>query len=265
MELVKNRVAPKSGIPTSGLGVLVGYPKGGKTTLAASFPDSYVLELEPGGGDRVDGRIHDIKTLAELRNLLPLLMKESAIKTIVIDTVDVLSGWMENEIAAEVGLEAITDRKEGVNGFELWGKFKTRMEKLTTYLKASGKLALLIAHTRDAKTNEDGQVISPAGINVPGKSGSFIAAQADFIGFVSKKELGSGLVYSVSFKGGPLGTWGSRIKEINGKTIVLSEKNPYQSFADAFKVSGNGKTAAAPTLKTAPKAGKKKAKTKGRG
>ena len=257
MELVKNRTAPKSGIPTSGLGILVGYPKGGKTTLAASFPDSYVLELEPGGGDRVDGRIHDIKTLAELRKLLPLLMKESKIKTIVIDTVDVLSGWMENEIAAEVGMEAITDCKEGVNGFELWGKFKTRMEKLTTYLKGSGKLVLLIAHTRDAKTNEDGQVISPAGINVPGKSGAFIAAQADFIGFVAKKEVGSGLVYTVSFRGGPLNQWGSRIKEINGKTIILSEKNPYQSFADAFKVNTNGAAKTAPVLKKAP-AGKKK-------
>lgn len=262
MTLVEPRKAPKVGMPDSGLAIFVGYPKSGKTTLAASFPESYVLELEPGGGDRVSGRIHDIGSLAEFRKVLPLAVKEPKIKTIVIDTVDVLSDWFEREIAEEKGLEAITDRKEGVNGFELWGTFKKRVEKLATYLKQCGKLVILVAHTREPKTDENGNVITPAGINVPGKAGGFLAAQADMIGFCQKKELGSGLIYSISFKGGPLGQWGSRISEVNGRTITLKGSNPYGDFAAAFAVKPNGN--GAPALKK-PAAAKKKTTTKKRG
>src|SRR5438034_203046 len=48
MELVESRAKLKEGMPTEGLFVLVGLPKSAKTTLAASFPGSYVLELEKG-------------------------------------------------------------------------------------------------------------------------------------------------------------------------------------------------------------------------
>ena len=62
LKLVPMRPKLKSGLPTEGLAILVGQPKSGKTTFAASFPDSYVLELEPGGGDRVAGDgIYDFK------------------------------------------------------------------------------------------------------------------------------------------------------------------------------------------------------------
>lgn len=238
MELVDSRKAPKSGMPTEGIGVLVGYPKTGKTTLAASFPGSYVLELEKFGADRVDGRVHEIKNLGEFRQILPLLVKEPSVKTIVIDTLDVVSDWLEDEVAQERGLESITERKQGVDGFELWGTFKKRMEKLALYLKNCGKLVILIAHTKEAKQDSSGAVITPAGINVPGKSGAFIAAQADLIGFCYKKRLGAGTQFFVTFQGGPLGQWGSRIAEVNDKTITLPAENPYKGFAAAFVVNG---------------------------
>jgi len=260
--LVQNRKAPKSGLPDSGLAVFVGYPKSGKTTLAASFPDSYLFELEPGGADRVDGRIHDIGSMAEFRKVLPLAIADPKIRTIIVDTVDVVSDWLETEIAAEKGMESITDRKEGVNGYELWGTFKKRIENLASYFKRCGKLVILLAHTKEPKTDDNGKVIAPGGINVPGKGGAFIAAQADMIGFCQKKEVGSGLIYTISFRGGPLGQWGSRIDEVNGKTITLSKANPYRDFADAFKgkaTNGNGKAPALKDKAQARPAGKKTA------
>ncbi len=267
-ELIAARKAPKQGMPTEGLGIFVGYPKGGKTSLAASFPGEYVLMLEKNGGDRIDGRIHDIPDLKTLREILPKLMKEESVKTIAIDSVDVLSDWLECEIAAEHGLEAITDRKEGVNGFELWGTLKTRITNMTSYLKNCGKLVLLVAHTKDAKQDENGKVISPAGINVPGKSGAFIAASADFIGFCSKNELSSGIVYTVSFKGGPLGQWGSRVNELNGRTFALPYGGQYETLMKAFAKNGNGAARPAATVKPpaprrqAPKAAAKPAARK---
>lgn len=234
-QLVPRRTRRKTGMPTEGLAILVGQPKAGKTTLAASFPESYLLELEPGGGDRVDGRIHDITDLATLRETLKKAVNDPSIKTIVIDSLDVLSDWMEDEIARARGLGSITERKQGIDGFELWGEYRKRIEALIAYLKASKKLIVLIAHCKEPKLDSGGNLVSPAGINMPGKAGGFVAAQADLIGFVFKKPLGTGTAYFVTFAGGPLGTWGSRIDELNDKTLQLPRENPYSAFEAVFK------------------------------
>lgn len=254
---------------TKGLGndlfILVGNPKTGKTSLAASFPDSYVLELEPKGGDRVPGRIHEIKDLAEFRKVMPQVLKEPSIKTVVIDTIDVLSDWIEDEIAKKHGMTHMLERKKDVNGFEVWGDYKKRIEGLVQYFKNCGKLVIVIAHTRDPKTVDD-QVITPAGINIPGKGGAYMAAQADLIGFAYRQTVSAGTNFFVTFKGGPLGTWGSRVKELNDKTLQINGANPYKSFKDALSVKTNGTNGSKPsatlkkttTKKTVKKTGGKK-------
>ncbi len=237
IKLAPPRAKRKAGLPTDGLMLLVGHPKSGKTTLAASFPDSYVMELEKGGGDRISGRIHDIAGLNEFREVLKLVINEPSIKTIVIDSLDVLSDWLEEEIARARGLDSITERKQGVDGFEMWGEYRKRIEALINYLKSSNKFTILIAHCREPKLDANGNLISPAGINMPGKAGSFIAAQADIIGYVYKKPLGSGTSYFVTFQGGPLGAWGSRVDELNDKTLQLPGDNPYSAFEAVFKAN----------------------------
>ena len=234
-KLVPMRPKLKSGLPTEGLAILVGQPKSGKTSFAASFPDSYVMELEAGGGDRVAGRIHEIDNLGEFREVLKTAVKEPSIKTIVVDSLDVLSDWMEDEIAKSRGLQTITERKQGVDGFELWGEYRKRVEALIGFLKACRKLVILIAHCKEPKLDANGNAVTPAGINMPGKSGGFIAAQADMIGFCFKKPLGTGTAYFVTFQGGPLGMWGSRVDELNDKTLQLPQANPYSAFDAVFK------------------------------
>jgi hypothetical protein len=230
--------------------ILVGQPKSGKTTLAASFPDSYVLELEQGGADRVSGRIQDILNYNDFREVLKSVVNEPSIRTIVIDSLDILSDLMEDEIAKAHGLDAITDRKQGVDGFEMWGEYRKRIEALVKYLKASNKLVILIAHCREPKLDSSGNLVSPAGINMPGKSGSFIAAQADMIGYAYKKPLGSGTAYFVTFQGGPLGMWGSRVDELNDKTLQLPRENPYSAFEAVFKTESSPQSETKSTAKT---------------
>lgn len=236
-KLAPVRAKRKTGLPTDGILILVGQPKSGKTTFAASFPDSYVLELEPGGADRISGRIHDILNFNDFRDVLKSLVNEPSIKTIVIDSLDVLSDWIEDEIAKARGLDSITERKQGVDGFEMWGEYRKRIEALIAFLKASKKLVILIAHCREPKLDSNGNLVSPAGINMPGKSGSFIAAQADMIGYVYKKPSGNGTAYFVTFQGGPLGMWGSRVDELNDKTLQLPHHNPYSAFESVFKTN----------------------------
>ncbi len=57
----------RTGQPTSGLIVLVGDEKSGKTALMASFPDHYILQLDPNGGDYLRGRFDDIKDLTRFQ------------------------------------------------------------------------------------------------------------------------------------------------------------------------------------------------------
>ena len=181
VKLVKWREKLKTGMPTDGLVIFVGLPKSGKTTLAASFPDSYVLELEKGA-DRVAGRFHEIADLTEFREVLPVVAADPDVKTIVIDSIDVLSDWLCHEIAEAAGLDNIQQRKKDVNGFELWEEFRARIEGVVGFVRASGKLVILIAHTKEPKLDDNGTVVSPAGIAVPGKGGAYLAAQAEVIG-----------------------------------------------------------------------------------
>jgi hypothetical protein len=252
--LVPPRSKLKTGLPTEGLMILVGQPKSGKTTFSASFPNSYLLELEPSGGDRVEGRIHDIPNLDEFRQILKAAVTDPSIQTIIVDSVDVLSDWMEEEVAKSRGLEMITERKAGVDGFEMWADYRKRIEAFINFLKTSRKLVIMIAHCKEPKLDTNGNLVSPAGINMPGKAGAFLAAQADMIGFCFKKPLGTGTAYFVTFQGGPLGMWGSRVEELNDKVIQLPRENPYSAFEAVFK---NSKPADETKQSPQPTGGKK--------
>lgn len=232
--LVPRRDKKVTGLPEAGLAIIVGHPKSGKTTFAAAFPDSYVLELEAGGGDHASGRIEDITNLEDFRQALAAVLNDQSIKTVVIDTVDVLVEYLCDEIAGTRGLSKITERKAGVDGFEMWGELGERVDAMIDVFKKCGKMVILLAHCREPKLDDKNQLITPAGINVPGKTGSKLAAAADMIGNTYKKQVGAATEYYLTFQGGPLGLWGSRIEEVNDKTVRLPKDNPYAAFAGLF-------------------------------
>lgn len=230
----------KTGMPTDGIIVLVGPPKVGKTALAASFPDSYVLELETGGADRIDGRIQDIKAdtertcLQNFRRYLLAAVKDPAIKTIVIDTLDALSDYFEEELAALHGLDSIMERKQGVDGRAIWGDYSTKIRGLVGMLEGCGKLVVVNCHTKDPKIDSEGKVVIAAGINIYGKSGPYVLGRATLVGSMFKKDTAAGNGYFVTFKGGPAGNWGGRVDELNDKTLQLPKENPYSAIAAVF-------------------------------
>ena len=236
-QLAGYRKKLKAGMPTDGIIILIGLPKSGKSLTVASIPNSILLELERGGADRIDGRIQEIANLGQFRQALKAAVAAKDIKVIGIDSLDVISDWLEDEVAAGAGLSKITEKKAGVDGWGLWAEVKSKWELLTAYMRVSGKLFVLIAHTKEPRLDGSGTVVIPAGLNVSGKGASFLAAQADAIGNVFKKQVGAVTKYFISFQGGPLGIFGSRVSELEDKTIELPKTNQWKAIEEAAKSS----------------------------
>lgn len=256
-KLAPPRTAIKTGMPTDGMWLFAGLPKAGKTSLAASIPDAVLLELENHGADRVDGWVQEIPDLPTFRQAVMAAIKEPTVKVIVIDTLDVLIDWIEDDVAAQFGLENMNERKEGTNGFAVWGELRKRVNGLVGMFKGCGKLVVLLAHFKEPKLDNEGRLVVTQNINAPGKIGSYICAQADAIGNCFKTPLGQSTQYVASFQGGGVtGTFGSRIAELEDKRIVLPKGKQWEAIQAAFKpaqapvaetpAKTNGKPAAAP-------------------
>lgn len=258
MTLVAPRTAPKvTGMPTSGLILLVGDTKSGKTTLAASFPGSYVIELEHKRGDRIaKGRIDDLVErfnelpepgpgeappireqwlLDAFGEVLQAAVADDSVKTIVIDSADELQKLIASDIAREAGVEFIGKPKQGVDSRALWGEYFERIAGMADFLKECGKLVIIVAHRRPAETDSDGKIIKPAGINVSGKGGDYLAKHAEIIGFMDVRNVGGVSKYILTFKGeSQRAIWRSGVEDLQDKEITISKADPYGSFAAAF-------------------------------
>lgn len=224
----------ETGIPKKGLFLLIGDVKSGKTTFAASFPASYVLELERGRGDRIKrGRIHDIGSLQEYGDVLDAALNEPSVETVVIDSVDVLAKWLQQEISGPTRIFGKAEK--GVDTFDDYNEFEFNVRAMTDFLKASGKLVIIVAHRRMAKVDKDKNITKPAGINVPTTGGDYIAQQAEMVGFMGVRVLGNKAQHYLTFKGeSDRAIWRSGIDELRDKETVIPESDPYGAFARMF-------------------------------
>lgn len=237
---VEYREKKKSGMLTDGLFVLAGDEKSGKTSFMASFPDSYNLIIDKGGADRLNGRFHEINDLSTFRKAFKWAMQEPSIKTVGIDTLTGLCDFFEDEVANNHGLSSITERKPGIDGFELWGEYNDKIDALISYIKESSKLVIASAHLKPAALDNNGNITAPAGLDLYPKASRIVGTKADVIGQCYKKQLASGAEYYLTFKGSLAGKLGSRVDELNDREIKLPKNNPYSAFEALFK-SGSSK------------------------
>ncbi len=237
MELAPFRKEPKvTGIPTEGLFLLIGDQKCGKTTFAASFPDSIVIEMEKGRADRLsNARVQEVSNLIEFGEVMEEVMKHDEIKTVVIDSIDSLSTMMSEDIAKAAGIPFLGKVQKGVDNMSLWGDFGVNIREMTNWWKSSGKLFIVIAHRRIAQIDREGVVTKPAGINVSGQGGQYIPAQAEMIGFMGVRTLAGKAQHYLTFKGeSDRAIWRSGIRELHDKEIIITEQDPYGCFAAVF-------------------------------
>lgn len=252
----------KDGMITAGIVVIVGLEKSGKSSLLASS-GAYVINLDAGDSDHIDGRIHDIVAVTEevdgevkivksrlalFREVVTAVMADESIRIVGLDTFGTFVKLQAQEIAEAAGLKSITDRKEGVNGYALWDELSARTERFINMMRSSGKLFIITAHCKAPELNDEKQVVIPSGIDTYNKPGTMLARRADLIGYAYKKEVAGKNEYRLSFQGGPLGAWGSRVDALNDKTVKLDKKNPWASLLAAAE--GSQEAAAEPVVDT---------------
>lgn len=227
------RTAPKVGMPTDGFLVFAGLPKAGKTRLASSIAGGVIIELERGGADRIDGWVQDVHTLAAFREAMKWAIAEPKVRVIVIDTIDEVLELLEEGILEKYELGSMMDRREGVN---TWQELRKQVNAMVKRFKDCGKLVVGLAHYKEPKLDSDGRIVLTQNLNAPGKIGPYLCAQADLIGNCSKGKVGSKTQYTVTFQGGgSLGTFGSRIDELEGKTVVIPKRNGWAAIEAACK------------------------------
>lgn len=215
--------------------IVFGPPKVGKTSFGASFPKSIVLECEPGGAKYIKCRKLDINSLGELRDAWNLLSQDKNYETVVLDSLDRVAMWIEEEICKEMGLKHIMDAKKGERHGAQWGEYSQRVMSFLEGWKLLGKRIIFLAHTKKAESDGNGVVISPKTINLYGQAATRVMSIVENIGHLYAEDDGQGNVNRIlSFRSGQNVEAGSRHPALTDKKIVLKKENPYESFAALF-------------------------------
>lgn len=120
--------------------LLYGFPKTGKTTEAAKFPEPLLLNCEPGGTDLLKGE-HDVIDVISLQQLDAMTGALAAAKYRAI----VLDGftWMINQ-AARDKIKEIGEK----NRLRAYAQITEQVQRVLGDLLRSGKIVVATGHSR---------------------------------------------------------------------------------------------------------------------
>ena len=219
------------GFPVSDSWLIYGQPKIGKTTLAASFPDVFFIDLEEGASE-IDGVIvSKPKSLDELSEVLEGLEGPYGKKfaTIVIDSIDVVYDWIEQETCLDLSKKfkmKIDNIGEGPNGAD-WAEARKRLLGFVQAWRQLGKTIVFIAHAKSVMSEKGAITQKARTIDLPGKLAHRFPAKVDHIAFCyAEKEKDSRgkttISRFISFQPYEDLEAGSRCKELQGQIVPMS-------------------------------------------
>jgi len=237
MELPKEMYIPKfKGIPDDFSMILFGPPKVGKTTFAAQFPDSLILECEHQGADLIKCKKLDLKSYDDFRKAFLLLKDDKGFKTIVIDSLDIISSWIEKEICNELNIPNILTPAKSTQKGAQWGMYKDRFLDFVNTICSLNKRTIFISHSKKAEIDDSGNVISPRTINLYGQTAIQLMSQINNIGYMFAKELPGNIVKRyISFAPGAQIESGSREPALSGRILEIPKDTSYQVFEKCFE------------------------------
>lgn len=126
--------------------LLFGFPKTGKSTEAAKFPEPVLLNCEPGGTDLLKGE-HDVIDVASLSQLDGMIagLAASKYRTIVLDGFT----WMINQ-AARDKIKEMGER----NRLRAYALITEQVQGILGDLLRSGKIVVATGHSRIVDDDE---------------------------------------------------------------------------------------------------------------
>lgn len=236
---------------------MTGLPKSGKNSIALSKPGLCLLETELDGSEHLDGWVQETGDLSTFRQAFAAAVAHPECTAVGVSTFDKLIGWWQQEIMETYQVESMHANIEGVN---LWQKLRNSVEGFINYSKTCGKLVVVLAHYKEPKLDKEGRLVITHNIDAPGKIGGYVCSEADLIGACSKAKIGTKMQFKVSFiGGGEIGAFGGRVRELEGKEIVLPDENQWAAIEAACTFEDK-KPATVAAAKTEPKTAAKAAK-----
>lgn len=230
--------------------ILFGPPKVGKTTFAAEWPDSLLVECEPEGADYVRSKKVQVNSMEELREVFKLLATDTSFKTIVIDTLDQVAGWIEKDICKELGIANIMEAKKGERNGSQWGEYKERVMGFVLSVLRMNRNVIFLCHAKKVESDGNGGILNPKTINIYGSTAINILSMVNNIGYMFAKEVEGGVVKRyLTFKAGNQVEAGSRHPALRDKVIEIPREGGYKAFEVCFKTPTPAVAPAVPGVK----------------
>lgn len=121
----------------------------GKTSFGAQMPSPLIIAFERGYSAIPGVIAQDVNSWGEFKQVVRELKKpevKERFKTIILDTVDVGSQYLEKYMCSQLGIENIGDGGWSTNG---WAKAKKEWEQTIRTIIAEGYALLFISHSKD--------------------------------------------------------------------------------------------------------------------
>lgn len=224
-----------NGIPSDFNLLVFSRSKVGKSTFASQWKDALVLECEGKAKDFLSGYIAPVTSLSELNEALNAFEKSEKYKCIVIDTLDAVSEWVEEQICRDFKIETIMQPVKGAQNGVQWTEYKSRIRALVKRLiSMKNKQVILLAHTRKPELDQSGNVLSPSTINLYGQTASGICAMMDNIGYLFAHKEGTETKRYLTFRADAMTEIGSRHPAISDRIIIVPKTGAYEAFERLF-------------------------------
>lgn len=216
--------------------LLYGKPKAGKTTAAASFPNSLLVAFERGYNALGGVRAVDITKWSEFKTVLRQLEKPEArqmYETIVIDTISIAWEYCEQHICIQNGVQKISEIAWGGGYSACKKEFESALRKITML----GYGLVLISHsTNRIEKTADGSEIEIISPEMPKRAAEICNGLVDIIGYIGGEYEDGQFVRYLYTRETPTLFAGSRFKYLAPK-IKFGYNELVNAIADAINMA----------------------------
>lgn len=223
-------VLPKTKVTASQINpkrlVIYSKPKSGKTTCLANLENNLIIDLE-NGSDYVDALKVKVNNLEELIATGKQIKADGRpYKYVTIDTVTALEEMilpLARKIYCETPMGKSfkgDDVRTLANGAG-YHYLRTAFFQVLDFIDTLADHIILVGHLKEKAIDDKGELVMAANIDLTGKIKSLVCANADAIGYMTRK----GNQTILNFKSNDEVTCGARPLHLRDQEIVLSELN----------------------------------------